>query len=75
MTEFYITEKVWEVIHQHTGIPSCEIKKDTEISAENRRSIIQDVGIKLRIPIHKMMGITTAGELADAAVVQIKLAI
>lgn len=53
MTEFFITEKVWEIVSQYTGIPFCEIDKDTDI-VENRSSIIQDVGIILRIPVYGM---------------------
>lgn len=69
MTEFFITEKVWEIVSQYTGIPFCEIDKDTDI-VENRSSIIQDVGIILRIPVYGMKDIGTAGKLADAAVIQ-----
>lgn len=69
-TESSITEKIWGIVNQHTGIPFCEIDKDTDI-ADNRSIIIQDVGIILRIPIYGMKDISTAGQLADAAISQI----
>lgn len=68
--ESEITGLVWAIINQVSGIPLSEIKNDTKIDSHDLKTIKQELGTRLSIPVHggEFRNIDTAGELTDAAI-------